>query len=776
MTAIEQGITYRLADHQGRLVIEGSDGRVLPWTCFGDSSERDIAMWKQKVQSFLAAGSHLYQISFWRTEDCTCGNPFFAPDGTPVDAPPHAGKVDEQVTWLLEQDPEAHVLIRFGHQPTAEWRKQNLDHFQPTDRYPNGDGYSQLPSLASDPFRERVVQLIHDAVRWCEAKPWRDRVIGYTFFPFCEGGTEIGVYGEIFDTSVVMQQTFRAFLREKYASDAELSAAWQEEVTLDTAAVPTKAEWLAKRDRLHLLHWPDPALVQRERDYFLLQKQLCHRFWGDVFTAMLDATSARPVIKGYDILKQHQQGWLHDPDFEALWEPGVMDSYGSALLATGSIGMGPLLDHPGIDMLQTPGMYYNRAMGYSWEAEGLTDSLVLRGKLNFAEGDMRTWVYKDWSGTPYPAGTPIPDAGTFMNEPEMQAGFDRALGWAFSRNQMFYFFSVCGGNWWYDDPAISQHIGREHRVVEASTRMPWKDTTDAVCFVVDDESPFYEDFSSGYQYLSIFRQMEDGLALSGVPYRVHLLSDLARENFPDYKCYYFPNLFKVDAAVEAILRAKVLRNGHVAIFGPATGITDGETLSADGATRLLGVPMELLPKRCARRIIYQDHGHPISRRLPTTAYGDTYAYGPTLVPAMQRIPADDPALKSLGAAFYYYFNDRPGPFVHDFGNGGCGSEQAGTRGVEDYAVVFMPSVPLSAEFLRECARYAGCHIWTEQNAVIYASEGFVGLHTAHSGPHTLCLPGKVDVLDMMRGEYLAKGVDSITLNVSAPATYLLRLE
>ena len=28
-----------------------------------------------------------------------------------------------------------------------------------------------------------------------------------------------------------------------------------------------------------------------------------------------------------------------------------------------------------------------------------------------------------------------------------------------------------------------------------------------------------------------------------MPYRIHLLSDLERENFPAYKCYLFPNLW-----------------------------------------------------------------------------------------------------------------------------------------------------------------------------------------------------------------------------------------
>jgi len=376
--AADKPVSYRLASRNGRVVIEASTGEIIPWACYSLPVPASLDNWAAMQHGFIKAGVHLFQISMWPTPQCYWANQFFSLDGKPLKEPRGKPMYEEQVAWLLEHDPQARFIVRFGIHPPPEWRKEHLDQYQTLPEgkksFGSNDNRSMMPSLASELWLEGVDRLVRDLVGWCERQPWRDRVVGYTLFPHGEGATELAIAGDPFDTSPPMQKAFREFLHRKYSTDEALQQAWgDKDVRIDTATVPTKQEWLEKRKRLNLLHWPDPQKVQRERDYFLLQKQLFHRFWKRVFTAMQEATAERPVLKGYDILKQHMQGWMHN-----AWHPGALDEYGSILLASGSIGIGPLLDHQGIDMLQTPGMYYNRAMGYAWEAEGLSDSLALR--------------------------------------------------------------------------------------------------------------------------------------------------------------------------------------------------------------------------------------------------------------------------------------------------------------------------------------------------------------------------------------------------------------
>jgi len=770
--AAEPLVSYRLTQLAGRTVIRSSAGETIPWLGYGNQIDLDKESWFKLYPPLKETGIRLYHVNITSTK-AYGAQPFMLPDGTIPTEPQHTD-FPAMIEKLLILDPDAKFFLRFGTELDPDWRKAHLEEFQvcPPGPYAAKDGHSIVASLASDTALRHTDGIIRAVIGWVERQPWRNRVVGYSLLPFGEGTLEVSFANAYFDTCPPMQRAFQAYVRETYPTDAALRAAWDDpNVTLDTVQVPTGEEWLAKKAALKLRHWPDPAKVGRERDYFLLQKELFHRWWGLCFTAMREATAARPVIKGYDIGKQHQQGWMINATFSADWTPGTLDTFNSLLLASGSLGIAPLLDHPGMDVLITPGMYNTRAVGYAWEAEGLSDTLTLRGKANYCEADIRTWSRTTWRGAQMSPTQQIKDAGYFKDPAEMRAGFDRTLAWALTRNQTYYFTSVCGANYWYHQPPILEHIAQEVLVIQQAPRLPWAPNTDAICLVVDDESPLYEDFSSGYQYLAVFRQIEEGLALAGVPYRVHLLSDLARPDFPDYKCYLFPNLFKVDAEVEALLKAKVLRHGHVAIFGPATGITDGKTLSADAASRLFGVPMALEPVTTTRRVMLQHHGHPITAGLPAMTITDSYAYGPLLVPKAQVLPGDA-GVTALGAGFYYYFFDRPGPFVRDAGRGGA---EKGGKGAEDYAVVFAPAVPLPPEFLRACARYAGCHLWTDRNAVVYASNNIVALHSAAAGPHTLRLPRRSAVWDLMTGKKLSSGTKTLTLTDEAPFTRILYL-
>lgn len=770
-------VSYHLTTRNGRTVITSSDGQVLPWGCYGLRLDRNTDTWSVKQEGFIQAGIHVYQLALWYENGQSYENPFFSIDGKPVTTPRRPISWPNMAKWLLARDPEARFILRFGLHPPPEWQKTHADDLPaPPPDMRRHDGWYRMPSMASEQYLRDCARMLTDVVTWAEQQPWRDRIIGYSCFPAQEGATEVALEGWIFDTSPRMQEAFRRFVQEKYTTDDALRQAWRDQaVTRETVTVPTRAEWLTKRETQRLQHWPNPSRVQRERDYFLLQQQLFHRFWGTLFTTLNDATAARPCLKGFDIFKQHMQGWMLQGGFNANWPSAALHTYNSINLASGALGIAPLLDHPGLDMLQTPAMYFNRGMGYGWEAEGLTDSLTLRNKVNWMEADMRTWIMRDYTGEEIPPEERNYDAGAFMTPAEMRAGFDRTLGWALSRNQMFYYMSVVGNNWFYHAPPMWEKIAQQRRIIDASVHMPYTGVEDSICLVVDDESPLYEDFSSGYQYLAVYRQLEEGLAMCGVPYRIHLLSDLAKENFPDYKCYLFPNLFKLDARTEALLREKVFRNGHVAIFGPATGITDGDDLSADGATRLLGVPMQLSRRSCPRRVMLQDHGHPISRRLPAMTFGDSYDYGPLLTPAATRIDDPKQRITELGSGFFHYYFERPGLFVRDMGRGGRGAGGDARRGAGDYAVVFSAAAPLPPELLRESARYAGCHIWSDKNAVVYAAGDFLAVHAVTGGEHRIHLPRKTAVWDLSTNTQLAKPTTELRLNITPPATYLLYL-
>jgi hypothetical protein len=365
------------------------------------------------------------------------------------------------------------------------------------------------------------------------------------------------------------------------------------------------------------------------------------------------------------------------------------------------------------------------------------------------------------------------EQGAFRNEKETEAGLLRNAAMILSRGLTDYWCNV--GEPFFKGPGIHRAIAKITPMLDRLDTALHRETRDAIAMIIDDLSPIHEDFTSGYQYLAVVWQRVLGLAHCGVPYRIYLLSDLAKDNFPPYKVYLFPNLFKVDDAVLALLRKKVLRDGNVAIFGPATGITDGAHLGAAGASKLLDVPMELARYTAQRHVIVQDPGHPISRELSANlTYGDSLTYGPLLLP-------EDGAVEkaggvALGLATACWPLNRPGLFIKEFGQGAAGNGRRGSRGANDYAVVWSEAIPFPANLLRAIARYAGCNIWCEEDDVVYASDSLAAIHTAKPGPRTLRLPRPCTVWDAVTGKLVGRRLREIKLQMRSPATRIFQLQ
>ena len=96
---------------------------------------------------------------------------------------------------------------------------------------------------------------------------------------------------------------------------------------------------------------------------------------------------------------------------------------------------------------------------------------------------------------------------------------------------------------------------------------------------------------------------------------MYLFEDLMLDNFPNHKIYYFPNLFRVDDARMAILKKKVFCDGHVVIWGPGSGISDGDKIGPEPAEKLTGFHFTMIPANAPRRILISNFDHPITQNL-----------------------------------------------------------------------------------------------------------------------------------------------------------------
>ena len=742
--------SYRLVYHDGRPVIEANGQAISPAT-YCDCILGDGQDWLARNRDFVESDVHLYFLTE-KHDWNVFATQFWTDEGVYPTPPAESFDLPQEAEAILAMDPSARFFVRPGEMIPKAWQEKHPGEMQLSS---TGVQLRQL-SLASEFGWADYTRYLEHVIRFCETQPWADRIVGYMIFPYGEGLTGLATEGYSFDASPVMQQAFRQWVREQYPDEAALRAAWQDPaVTLDTVAVPTEAEWRAKRESQ--LHFPEPAAVQRERDYFALQRVLFLRYFRRFFTAAREALQGRDALLGLDALKQPMLGWMLNQAFGRQdWITDSMGDFPEMTLGSGAIDVGELLDTPGWDIIITPSDYTARSVGYAWESEGVNDSLRLRGKAMLVENDARTWM-----------GSESETLGAFLTPAEVRAGLLRNTAWALSRGHLHYWMNV-GSSYFHDTRIHQLAIRDERRMLDASPCWPHRETEHALCLVLDDSSPQHENGMAAYQQIACLWQRHLGLSHCGVPYRVYLFSDLAHAEMPRYRTYLFPNLFELNEERYALLRQTVLRDGRMAIFGPATGITDGTQLTAEWISRLLNVEFELVRKNAPRRVMV--HGtHPLTHPLPACAtYGDSYPYGPVLVPTRAAVNAG--GFTTLGSATTFWGINKPGLILQEYGAGAAGNGKPGPRGADDYAAVWSVAMPLPANLLRECARYAGSHIWDEEDDVILASDTIAALHTVKSGRHLLRFPSPRPVWDLLTGEFLGESLSEVEMNMTAPET------
>ena len=781
--------------YQGRpvLFIDGEPRNPVMYSPPGVGAVHFEPIWRRATERFNGHDVDVYLMGVpQRWEKKFTLDNFW--DGDTITADPlHLSpeELDAGPALALAQNPNAYVMVRFVPRPPLSWREAHPDEMSLDE-----NGQRELfPSLASSLYARAAADYCHAYIRFCESRPWADRCIGYVNYHLCEGCHGPIMDSWLFDHSPAMTARWRAYLLEKYETVDRLREAHGDaSLTFDRITVPHDRLDGLRRDVAGLLYWQagqDNAVL---RDYLLLLRDLYHENFRLVARASREAAGPGKLLL-HDALKLPMQGWSNFGFFspEVSW-PIV---YAETAAGSGNMDVLELADAPGVDGLATPYDYQVRGAGGVFEPEGAADSMVLRGKLFFVEQDVRT----------YAGG--ITRFGGMRDVKEFAAVMWRDLATALTRGFMNYF---CDHNAdYFADPAMQPTIARQARVLRESVNWP-HETPPGIAMVLDDRASLETNGAGHVMNEAVMWEQKIGLSRCGVPYRVYLFDDLTLPNFPDHRVVYFPNLHRVDERRMQVLRDKVFRDGRVVVWGPGSGISDGDTIGPGSASRLTGFAFTCQGVNYQRRVQISQFDHPITRGLKAdTIFGGATSYGPVLYPtdgvrlglAWSKMGGDDTglAVKSFGRGARGEQTPAPSPSreggecqgpgrraaeweppsLSGRGQGeGCVRPQPGsgvhTCGEGDYAAVFTTAVPLAADLWRAIARYAGAHVYTDTNDIVLADSSVVALHSLKSGPRVLTLPGARRVTDLVTGDRVAERTEQIEFDLDAPGTGVFLLQ
>ncbi len=600
--------------------------------------------------------------------------------------------------------------------------------------------------IHSSVWQAAIREVIGDFVAWIEGTEWSPRVVGFMlnagateeWLPFDVGELTRGNYHQVYT------REFRSWLSRAYGGDERaLQAAWKgvdagtvngrvvarDLPTFATASCPTGHI----RKGSHI--WGpyslrDPKEDRQAIDYYrFLAESLADALISFCRVAK-EATRTPIIVGGF-----HSYLW---------WESGVysyIQEYGHGLIQR-------LNRSSWIDFVSDITSYDCRYPGGPSGYLGVPHSLNLNGKLHYTEVDLVTtstlpqdaqdaWAAADTSDIPTrTCGGIIPER--VWNWTSNYCGRDEAEQIAIFQREHLRNVITGSPYWWFDirgrdyqRPAFVRSIAQLSAIGKQA--VGWDRTSSAeIAFVLSESSPPFQAAMNGemvrFELESIHGLLVDlanrAWGLAGVPFDIYEIEDLAHADFPGnrYKLMVFVNCPNISAkGADGVRRWQ--KDGRVMCWTYAAGVLDESGLRADLSSELIGTRLGWRSQRQQIRVQIQDHGDALTAGGPALDFGTEGSVGPVFF-------ADDPQATVLGR-------------LRD------GGEAAFTvKNLGSWRSVYLGMLNFGPALLRNLARFAGAHVWSDQDDAVYACRSIVALHTQTGGRKVIHLPRPAIVADL----------------------------
>jgi hypothetical protein len=632
-------------------------------------------------------------------------------------------------------DPQAKFLLRVGVEPRGDdsaWVQQHRDQCEVLE--PRAKGIYATPSYASQVWLNDAAEFIRTLIRYIYDNELSEHILGYLI---CGGDSaewvKIGPMEDwAGDYSAPMQQAFRDWLRAKYGDVQTLREAWDDpNVAFEHDLVPSP-EQQAETD---LFLFKDPRKRRRAIDHFQCLAEVVARDIDFLCGIAKDACG-----------HEHLAGVFYGYVQEIVWNNGFFgqrladaDVAHAAGARSGHAGLKQVLASPNVDFLSSPYSYGFRGVGGEGAFMSPQESVRRAGKLWVSEEDMRTHLWP-------------PDSfyGQTRNTRETAEVLKR---------QMANLITHGAGAWWcdwgkptggaYAEPELMQVFQRSLEIGRHHLKLLDRTSAAEVAVVIDAESAFYRSTLNNFDIPS-WRNHAWGIVRMGAPIDVILLSDLLEGRARDYKFYFFGNTVHFSAHDRNTLKAMLRRDGKLALWVYAPGFVD-EDLCVDYCHDITGIRLRMTPRQWGVHTYISNFEHPITRNLPTsTFWGTDMRLGPLFT-------VDDPDVTALGTTVINQGRCEPG-FV--------------LREEDNWTSVYSAAPNIPPGVLRELARYANVHLFSESEDVMYADRAFVALHTVRAGDKHIRLPHRADVWEVYSNRQVGRDCVEFTDHMAAGTTHL----
>ncbi|MGI6385430.1 MAG: LamG domain-containing protein [bacterium] len=650
--------------------------------------------------------------------------------------------LDSIAEKVLKECPDINFLIMVN----ADIRKANeprwfADKADQLAIWPPNMREGDRPSMASKIWREEVKGDLRRLVRYVKNAPYANRVLGF----FLSGGS--GEWGDYWDYSTPARQGFIEWLKAEYGGDVQLlRKKWNNsDITFERVTIPAWKELSQADDGIFY----SPEKSRRMIDFLTYHHQLAADVAID-FCKVIKEESGNKKLAGL------WNGYMFLPEW---WQDG--DAAGNIIVNRRVKMFSRILESPYVDFITAPYSYQARHSGGAFVSQIPLASINFHGKLALIEEDTRTYL-----------ATPAPNAayatwgdnfGQAATEKETIDIWKRNFAGILTKpgSGLYYFGLGNDGNKWFDNPAILKTVENFKEI--AGTTLGKDKNVSRIAVIVSYRSFLYQktnDLSRDF----ILKQMYHNLALIGAPFDVYLDSDLNDKNFPfdKYKMYMFLNSFYLPDAERKLIKEKVCGNGNTVVWLYASGFVNDESAQAGNISSLTGIKVGKYDGKLTRlNCVVDNYTHEITQGLSTNM---RFGGERTLEPVFW---VDDPEVQVLGelscttnegAVFTFR---KPGLCVKRF---------------KEWTSIWSGVPNLPSSLLRNIAKSAGVHIYSEGDDQVFASEKVFSIHARYGGVRKISFPRKTTIYDPFKKRYVARSVDKIEVPMTKGDTLIWILE
>lgn len=646
---------------------------------------------------------------------------------------------DEQMRRLTAIDPEALVLARIFRRLPLWWIRANPDqimqHRDPATgevTNPVVDDLHDSPiptrfpaSFCSRKWREDAGNWIEQAVTYCETH-YGPRILAY----FLHGGVVEWAYGwdeVLSDFSAPQVDGFRGWLRTRYAGDVErLRRAWrQSDATFDGAEVPFDRTRTDTGQDVLL----EPGNDQRIIDYLTFHSDVVADAFIDHAGRVKKALAALGTQKicgswyGYDFWPAGKASHVHN---------------------SGHHGMMKTLASDAIDFYIMVHSHQERYAGGIFLQHMAAGSVNLHGRLIWEEEDTAT----------HTPAQPLTWQEPCRDLEETKSVLTRNLMGTLALGGSLYWHDF-GGEHWFDDEAVADHIGKLRALGEEIWSEPYESRAQIAVFASKSSKRYYRhDAALTDSVLS--RQISE-LCHLGAPIDVYEAEDLPllhrRGRLAPYRMAVFLDAFRVPDDQKEAIRTGLCGNGRTVLWLYGAGFITEEGFSAEAMTELTALPVELIRESRPLKAGTALTGADARDGASFLQYGTTARISPLFVGR----PGAASGVETLG----WYMQPADPALL--------------ARNLPNWRSIWSGAPELPAAVLRTLAQEAGVHVYAASGDQIFAFGQSFCLHACFHGERTIDFPEVVTIEDRLSGRPVASEVKDVRVDLKRGATIAWRV-